>query len=54
MLLLKRSGTSVLMMYYRIAGSRKKLIQLLREYEAALSAQGDEFAKEYYRLDSIY
>jgi outer membrane protein len=32
----------------------RKADSALKEYEGALSIQGDEYAKEYYRLDSIY
>ncbi len=32
----------------------KKADSTLKEYEAALNVQGDEYAKEYYRQDSIF
>jgi outer membrane protein len=32
----------------------KKADSALKEYEAFLNLQGDEYAKEYYRLDSIF
>lgn len=32
----------------------KKADSALKEYESYLSLQGDEYAKEYYRLDSIF
>lgn len=32
----------------------KKADSALKEFEAALSFQGDDYAKEYYRLDSIF
>lgn len=32
----------------------RKADSSLKEYEAALASQGDEYAKEYYRQDSIY